>query len=80
MTNDEIYKRIMVMPSVKSAVTYIKTCDINKADLNKLCKRYNVDIVDSNGKVTKEQIIDRFVNETLGIKLRKKAVNKYNTK
>lgn len=78
MTNDEIYKRIMAMPSVKSAIAYIKTCEINKADLSKLCKRYNISIVE--GKVTKEQIIDRFVNETLGVKLRKKAKYKYNTK
>lgn len=78
MTNDEIYKRIMIMPTVKSAIAYIKTCDINKADLSKLCKRYNIDIIE--GKVTKEEIIDRFVKETLGVKLRKKAINKYNTK
>lgn len=78
MTNDEIYKRIIVMPSVKSAVAYIKTCDIKKSDLSKLCKRYNINIIE--GKNTKEEIIDRFVSETLGAKLRKKAINKYNTK
>ncbi|WP_202765777.1 hypothetical protein [Clostridium paridis] len=78
MTNDEIYKRIMVMPSVKSAIAFIKTSDINKADLSKLCKRYNIDLIP--GKTTKEDIIDRFVSETLGVKLRKKAINKYNTK
>ncbi|MBK1811152.1 hypothetical protein JHL18_10975 [Clostridium sp. YIM B02505] len=78
MTNDEIYQRIMVMSSVKSAITFIKTSDINKADLVKLCKRYNINIIE--GKATKEEIIDRFVKETLGVKLRKKAVHRYNTK
>lgn len=78
MTNDEIYKRIMVMPTVKSAIAFIKTCDVNKSDLSKLCKRYNINII--GNKVTKEEIIDRFVKETLGVKLRKKAINKYNTK
>ncbi|SMC20116.1 hypothetical protein SAMN02745134_01038 [Clostridium acidisoli DSM 12555] len=78
MTNDEIYKRIIVMTSVKGAIAYIKTCDIKKSDLSKLCKRYNINIVE--GKATKEEIIDRFVKETLGVKLRKKAINKYNTK
>jgi hypothetical protein len=78
MTNEEIYKRIMVMPNVKSAIDFIKTSDIKKADLSKLCKRYNINIME--GKVTKEEVIDRFVKETLGVKLRKKAINKYNTK
>lgn len=78
MTNDEIYKRIMVMPSVKSAVAFIKESDIKKSDLSKLCKRYNIEII--GGKPTKEDIIDRFVGQTLGVKLKKKAVNKYNTK
>lgn len=78
MTNDEIYKRIMVMPNVKSAIAYIKACDINKANLSKLCKRYNINMVGE--KISKEEIIDRFVSETLGVKLRKKAINKYNTK
>lgn len=77
MTNDEIYKRIIVMTSVKSAIAYIKTCDINKADLSKLCKRYNIFVEE---KSTKEEIIDRFVNDTLGVKLRKKAIHKYHTK
>ena len=44
MTNDELYKRIMVMPSVKNAVTYMNESNITKADLLKLCKRYNVSI------------------------------------
>ncbi|MCT8977864.1 hypothetical protein N4T77_14785 [Clostridium sp. CX1] len=77
MTNDEIYQRIMVMPSVKSAIAYIEKCNISKADLSKLCKRYNISI---EIKVTKEKMIDIFVNSTLGVKLRKKAVYKYNRK
>jgi hypothetical protein len=77
MTNDELYKRIMVMPSVKSAITYMQDSDITKADLGKLCKRYNIVI---EIKVTKEKMIDIFVNSTLGVKLKKKAVNKYSTK
>lgn len=77
MTNDEIYKRIIVMPSVKTAKSFISTCDISKGDLSKLCKRYNVFV---EGKATKEDIIDRFINETLGMKLKKKVANKYNTK
>ena len=39
---DELYKRIMVMPSVKNAVTYMNDSNITKADLVILCKRYNV--------------------------------------
>ena len=77
MTNDEIYKRIIVMTSVKSARSFIQTCDISKGDLGKLCKRYNVFV---EGKATKEEIIDRFINETLGVKLKKKVLNRYNTK
>ena len=77
MTNDELYKSIMVMPSVKSAVAFMKDSNITKADLGKLCKRYNIVI---EIKVTKEKMIDIFVNSTLGVKLTKKAVNKYNTK
>jgi hypothetical protein len=77
MTNDEIYKRIIVMTSVKTAKSFINTCEISKGDLSKLCKRYNVFV---EGKATKEEIVDRFINETLGVKLKKKAVNKYNTK
>ena len=77
MTNDELYKRIMVMPSVKNAVNYINDANINKADLVKLCKRYNVNI---EIKVTKEKMIDIFVKSTLGVKLAKKATYKYCTK
>lgn len=77
MTNDEIYKRIIVMTSVKAARSFIQTCDISKGDLSKLCKRYNVFV---EGKATKEEIIDRFISETLGVKLKKKAINRYNTK
>lgn len=77
MTNDEIYKRIMVMTSVKTAKSFINNCDISKGDLGKLCKRYNVFV---EGKATKEEIVDRFISETLGVKLKKKVVNKYNTK
>lgn len=77
MTNDEIYKRIIVMTSIKTAKSFINTCEISKGDLGKLCKRYNVFV---EGKATKEEIIDRFINETLGVKLKKKVINKYNTK
>ncbi len=77
MTNDEIYKRIIVMTSVKTAKSFIQTCDISKGDLGKLCKRYNVFV---EGKATKEEIIDRFISETLGVKLKKKSINRYNTK
>jgi hypothetical protein len=77
MTNDEIYKRIIVMDSLKSANSYMKTCEITKSDLNKMCKRYNI-FVDS--KATKEEMITRFINETVGVKLKNKAKNRYNTK
>jgi hypothetical protein len=77
MTNDEVYKRIIIMTSIKTAKSFINTCDISKGDLGKLCKRYNVFV---EGKATKEEIIDRFINETLGVKLKKKVLNKYNTK
>ena len=77
MTNDEIYKRIMVMSSVKSAKSFVNTCDISKGDLSKLCKRYNVFV---EGKATKDEIIDRFISETVGVKLRNKVINKYNTR
>jgi hypothetical protein len=77
MTNDEIYKRIIVMDSLKSANSYMKACDITKSDLNKMCKRYNI-FVDS--KATKEEMITRFINETVGVKLKNKAKNRYNTK
>jgi len=75
MTNDEVYKRIMVMTSAKAAKTFVKTCEISKGDIGKLCKRYNVFV---EGKATKEEMIDRFVNETIGVKLRNKVINKYN--
>ena len=60
MKNDEIYKRIMIMDSIKNASAYMKTCEISKSDLNKLCKRYNV-FVPPN-KVTKEDLINTFIN------------------
>ena len=65
------------MDSLKSANSYMKTCDISKSDLSKLCKRYNI-FVDS--KATKEEMINRFVNETVGVKLKNKSKNRYNTK
>ena len=77
MTNDEIYKKIIAMDSIKAANEFMKTCEISKSDLNKLCKRYNVFIVE---KATKEATINTFVNSTLGVKLKKKSANKYNTK
>lgn len=77
MTNDEIYKRIMVMDSVKSASAYMKTCEISKSDLSKMCKRYNIFV---DGKTTKEEMMNIFINSTIGVKLKKKAKNKYNTK
>jgi hypothetical protein len=77
MIGDEIYKRIMIMSNVKDAISFMKTSDITKSDLNKLCKRYNIFIED---KTAKDEIINRFVNSTLGVKLRKKVINKYHTK
>lgn len=77
MTNDELYKAIMVMPNVKSAVKYILDSKITKPDLNKLCKRYNIIMP---VKITKEKMIGIFVDSTLGEKLRKKAINKYNVR
>lgn len=77
MTNDEIYKRLMVMTTVKAGKSFIKTCDISKGDLSKLCKKHDIFVQD---KATKENMIDRFVTETLGVKLRKKSLNRYNTK
>lgn len=77
MTNDEIYKKIMIMDSVKAATTFVKTCEISKSDLNKLCKRYNLFVGD---KATKEEIITLFVNSTLGIKLKKKSSNRFKTR
>ena len=77
MTNDEIYKKIMTMDSVKAANAFVKASDVSKSDLNKLCKRYNIFVV---GNPTKEELITLFVNSTIGVKLKKKAKNKFNTK
>jgi hypothetical protein len=77
MTGEEIYKRIIVMDSVKVANAFIKTCDISKADLGKLCKKHDIFIA---ANATMDEMINRFVSSTVGNKLRKKAVNKYNTK
>ena len=65
------------MSSVKDAVNFMKTSDISKSDLNKLCKRYDIFI---EAKTTKEEIINRFVSSTIGVKLRKKVINKYHTR
>lgn len=78
MKNDEIYKRIMIMDSIKNASAYMKTCEITKSDLSKLCKRYNVIVV--GNKVTKEELINIFINGTIGVTLKNKAKNKYKTK
>ncbi|MBU3100341.1 MULTISPECIES: hypothetical protein [Clostridium] len=75
MTNDEMYKRIIVMTSIKTAKSFIKTYDISKSDLSKLCKKFNIFI---DGKATKDDMIDRFLGETLGKKLKNKVINKYN--
>ena len=77
MTNDEIYKKIMVMESVKAATTFIKACEISKSDLSKLCKRHNLFVAE---KATKEEIITLFINSTIGAKLKKKSNNKFKTK
>ena len=77
MTNDEIYQKIMVMESTKAASTFMKTCEISKSDLNKLCKKHNLFVQE---KATKEDIITLFINSTLGVKLMKKAVHKFHTK
>lgn len=77
MTNDEIYKKIMVMDSVKAATAFVKTCEISKSDLSKLCKRYNLFVGE---KATKDEIITLFVNSTIGVKLKKKATNKFKTR
>lgn len=78
MTNDEIYKKIMTMESVKAATTFVKTSDISKSDLSKLCKKHNIVIIGE--KITKEELISSFVNSTLGTKLKKKVKNRFNTK
>ena len=77
MKNDEIYKRIMIMDSIKNASAYMKASEITKSDLSKLCKRYNVIVV---GQVTKEELITIFINGTIGVNLKNKAKNKYKTK
>lgn len=77
MTNDEIYKKIMTMESIKLATAFMKTCEINKSDLTKLCKKHNLFV---EQKTTKEELIDLFVNATIGVKLRKKVKNRFNTK
>jgi hypothetical protein len=77
MTNDEIYKKIMIMESVKAAISFVKASEISKSDLNKLCKRYNLFVSE---KATKEEIITLFVNSTLGVKLKKKSINRFKTK
>ncbi|ERK29316.1 hypothetical protein [Clostridium intestinale] len=77
MNTDEIYKRIMVMDSVKSATSYMKNSEITKSDLSKLCKRHNIFVDD---KSTKESMITLFINSTIGVKLKNKAKNRYKTK
>ena len=77
MTNDEIYKKIMIMESVKAAITFMKTCEISKSDLSKLCKRHNLLLGE---KATKEEIITLFVNSTIGAKLKKKSSNRFKTR
>lgn len=77
MTSDEIYKRIIVMDSIKDANAYMNSNDITKSDLTKLCKKYDI-FVEANS--TKEAMINRFLSSTLGTRLKKKAINKYNTK
>jgi len=77
MTNDEIYKKIMIMASVKAALTFVKTSDISKSDLSKLCKRYNLFVGE---KATKDELITLFVNSTIGAKLKKKSINRFNTR
>lgn len=77
MLGDEIYKRIIIMCSVKDAVNFMKTSDITKSDLTKLCKRYDIFV---EAKSTKEEIINRFVSSTVGVKLRKKEINKHHNR
>lgn len=77
MNNEEIYKRIIVMDSIKAANAYMKICEVTKSDLIKLCKKHDIFIAP---KATKEEIIDRFINSTLGAKLRKKTIHKFHTK
>ena len=77
MTNDEMYKRIIAMTSIKTAKSFITTFNISKSDLGKLCKKFNIFV---EGKATKEDMIDRFLGETLGKKLKNKVINKYNNR
>jgi len=77
MNGEEIYKRIIVMDSVKAATSFMKNCDISKSDLLKMCKKHDIFIAP---KATKEEIIDRFISATLGVKLKKKAANRFKTK
>jgi hypothetical protein len=77
MTSDEIYKRIIIMDSMKDANAFMKSNEITKSDLNKLFKKYDI-FVEPNA--SKEEMITKFLNATLGTKLRKKKINKYNTK
>lgn len=77
MNNEEIYKRIIVMESMKAANAFMKTCEVSKSDLMKLCKKHDIFIAP---KTTKEEIIVRFLNSTLGEKLKKKAIHKFHTK
>ncbi|MBU3180770.1 hypothetical protein [Clostridium psychrophilum] len=77
MTNDEMYKRVIVMTSIKTAKSFITTYDISKRDLGKLCKKFNIFV---ESKATKDEMLDRFLGETLGKKLRNKVINKHNTR
>lgn len=77
MTSDEIYKRIIVMDNIKTANAFMNSNEITKSDLTKLCKKYDV-FLEANS--TKEVMINRFLSCTIGVKLKKKAVNKYNTR
>ena len=77
MTSDQIYKRIIVMDSMKTANEFMNSNEITKSDLTKLCKKYDV-FFEANS--TKEAMIKQFLNVTIGTKLKKKAINKYNTK
>jgi hypothetical protein len=65
------------MDSVKSATNFLKTSEISKSDLSKLCKKHNLLVSE---KATKEELIKLFINSTVGEKLKKKAKYKYNTK
>lgn len=77
MNNEEIYKRIIAMDSVKAATAFMKASDISKSDLVKMCKKHDIFIAP---KATKEEIIDRFISSTLGAKLKKKSANRFKTK